>query len=811
MKIAHIRGSDGSFQPLKGHCVNVGTLCTRAGTPLALGETAGLIGLMHDMGKATQAFSEYLQKAVLHGASVPSPHYHAPTGAIYAYRRWFLTARSSLDRLCAQIIALCILGHHAGLCDCTNAPNDHGESDFIYMMEKQAEAIHYDEATQWYFLNVISQEELDARFRAACLEISARFNEAIFKMRPKQFALSMLTRTLLSMLIDADRWDSACFEYGASSITAEDAAPDWQRLCALYEDFHARELDGRGKINSVRAEISAQCMSRASDAPGVFTLSVPTGGGKTYSSLRFALHHSARNANMRRIFYIIPFNTILDQNAKDIRHALNDYPSILEHHSNVVMPSEDEQQAYKRLTERWDSDIILTSMVQFLNACFSAANSDARRLYRLVNSILIFDEIQALPKHCQTLFERAIDYLSVCCNCTVLLCTATQPHLELFKSPVELVSSPTALYSQLKRVQYRAQIDAPLDSGEAAARLAELISRRSVLCIVNTKAVAWDIFSRTKNILLERGLSSARIDFSFDDEHIRLRARERRENEILFVHMSTLLCPAHRSALLRWVKIWLSEGARVLCVSTALIEAGINVSFPIVVRSLAALSSIVQAAGRANRSMEYGMGDVYIWELAEENLRHLPDISHGRDISRGLLSSEGYPAPDSPEMIACYFEREQEYIRHIKDYPLKNDRLPNTTIVQLLSGTASCAAAARDRKSTKELILRQSFRTAYQAFRVIEQETLSVLVPFGEGKALIAALCGTLSMEEEVALLRMAQLYSVGIYDGLLRRLNSEGAIVQIGNTGILALKDGFYDELGGIQGTQKELEAMIL
>ena len=172
---------------------------------------------------------------------------------------------------------------------------------------------------------------------------------------------------------------------------------DWQSLLHTFERYRAEHLDGEGTINRIRANISDTCYEKAASAPGIYTLSVPTGGGKTYASLRYALRHAQVNGQSR-IFYIIPYHTISDQNARDIRTALNDYPSILEHHANVVIETEEEQTVYQRLTERWDSDMILTSLVQFLNACYAAPNTAARRMHRLTNAVLIFDEIQSLPR-----------------------------------------------------------------------------------------------------------------------------------------------------------------------------------------------------------------------------------------------------------------------------------------------------------------------------------------------------------------------------------------------------------------------------
>ena len=569
---------------------------------LGLSAIAQLIGLLHDMGKATAAFAAYLISAATDPLSAASPHHHAPTGAIFAYRRWFCAAGADyFQLLTAQIIALCIRGHHTGLMDCLDGI---GQSAFTLAMQNEANE-YYDEAVAYYLENIMPADELDELFAKACVEIRTFLTEHLkgkCDTDERKFHYGMLTRLLLSILIDADRYDSTCFEYGIPSVYIEQQ-PDWAALLLRFDDFRRRELDTSGDIGRIRAAVSDQCFKHAAENSGVYTLSVPTGGGKTFSSLRYALKHASLY-NKRRIFYIIPYNTILDQNAQDIRHALSDYPSILEHHCDVVTLSQNEAETHHRLTERWNSDIILTSLVQFLNACFGASNTDARRLHSLTDSVLIFDEIQSLPAHCKTLFERIITFLSVCCGATVVLCTATQPQLELSCPSAELMSDYDSLFRDMRRVSYIPQLDRPMHNSEAAAKLAEMLKSHSVLTIVNTKSAARDIYTKTAAMLSESGLCPVFADISSTPEQLSALARQNGPADILCIHLSTSLCPAHRKLLLRWVKLWLREKARVFCISTSLIEAGINVSFPVVVRSLAGLPSIVQAAESASDFMQ---------------------------------------------------------------------------------------------------------------------------------------------------------------------------------------------------------------
>ena len=831
MYIAHIRESDGKEQTLSSHCRNVAALCSRGAEIAGLSRLAELIGLTHDMGKATDEFADYL-RAALRDDKAKSPHHHAPTGAIYAYRRWFMRENASAcERAAAQIAMLCILGHPAGLPDCLDVK---GKSTLLKNMKDEAVPVHADEAIAWFLQNIADEAELDALFESACRELSALFPDLDRPSADTAVALGLISRLMLSALVDADRWDSACFEYDENPFEAA-SAPDWNALLNTFERFRRTHLSGEGDINRIRADISDLCWQKAASDTGVVTLSVPTGGGKTFSSLRYALRHAALNGQ-RRLFYIIPYNTILDQNARDIREALADYPSILEHHSNVVIESEDERRAdrsagrhsnaesedeqdtYKRLTERWDSDIILTSLVQFLNASYAAPNSAARRFHALTNAVLIFDEIQSLPKACKVLFERAIQFLTQYCRSTVMLCTATQPRLSLTPAPVELMPHVEALYERLKRVRYIPQLDADRTCASAGAEIARLLEEKSVLAILNTKAAAWSVYDEATRILRERGHALAAFDPLLPEDTLADAARACSPDEILCVHMSTLLCPAHRKKLIAWIKAWLRAGRRVLCVSTALIEAGINVSFPVVIRDLAGLPSVVQAAGRANRNMEYGCGDVLIWNFPEEAraLAHLEDVQHGADITRTFLNSASIDNDelDSPKMIENYFNQEARYIEEKQKFPVevREDGLRKSCyLTELLGKNTQIVSGIGKYKSLKPLVLHQSFRTAGKYFYVIPDDTKSVLVPWGGGAALIAALNGEHDMREEIRLLRRAQAYSVNLYDNMYRRLKNAGAISLIGNSGVCALAEGFYSDAGGVSVEQSELELLEL
>lgn len=694
------------------------------------------------------------------------------------------------------MISLCIYGHHAGLPDCLS---NYGFSPYLQGLREQPEN-YYREAVANFYVEVAAAGELDKLFAEACEELQK------FGLTNNSFYWGMLARLLLSILVDADRWDSACFEYDADPLkTSQEVQPDWEKLLNKLEAY-LEKFPGEGELAKIRRDISGWCRAAGEYGPGIYTVSAPTGGGKTYSSLRFALAQAQRNCQ-RRIFYFIPMNTILDQNSRDIRQALSNYPSILEHHSNVILEDEEEERNYCRLTERWEDDIILTSLVQFLDTLFQNGNSKVRRMHRLANSVLIFDEIQALPKKCRGLFKRALQFLVHFCDCTVLLCTATQPNLGL--EAKELVPDVNALYQKLKRVTYILQMKARTYSDAADDIAAFVREKNSVLTIVNTKEAAWNIFRGITGRLEALNCRRVQIQRELSDEELEKRAGACGEDEVLCVHLSTFMCPAHRKEILRWIKAWLLKKKLVCCVSTALIEAGINVSFPIVIRSLAGIPSLIQAAGRCNRNCEADVGTVYLWNLAERMLGRLPDIQKGREISMSLLGNMENPDElGNPETIRKYVSREEREIQAVENYPYREW---NSDLVTMLSTNRECRCAAgnlRDEYNPLPDLSRwfyQSFRTAGTVFQVIDQKTKSVLVPYGRGKELIEALGERHTLGGEIALLKEAQQYSVNLFENMFDRLDGEHALYSLGGIGVVALKGEYYDPWAGVMITPQE------
>lgn len=760
---AHIRKSDKKYQHIKEHLNNTAKLCFLAAKELKLDYLAQLIGKLHDMGKCTENFTEYLeiQNGIKKGYAVRGEIHHSPAGAIYAYEHWYNNTIE--QKMTAQIIAMVIFAHHSGFMDVLTLS---GESPLSDALKRDKNQLHYEEAVGNFLTIVAGTAELDELFLKAVDDIKGVIDKLKSQNSMSMMICGLIAREMLSILVDSDRYDSACFEYDCDPFQKEPPT-DWSPAIEALEKYLS-EIP-IGKLSGLRNEISDVCYNASNSQDKIFRLTIPTGGGKTFSSLRFALNYAKTN-HSERIFYIIPFNTILDQNAKDIRIALKDTLRILEHHSNVVFENENisnEIENYRILTERWTGiDLILTSMVQFMECFYSRQNSDARRMCRLSKSVIIFDEIQALPKKCINLFEKAIDFLTAVCGCTVVLCTATQPELE-FKLPImEMFPHPERLFYTLRRTQLVDETAIALTTDAAIAKSKELLCRYgAVLFIVNTKAMAKEIYD---------GIKSA---------------------DVTALHLSTDMFPAHRLEILDNIKNS-DRNKPLFCVSTALIEAGINISFPCVIRSLAGMSSIIQASGRCNRNSELPdgtYGHVYIWKLADENLGNLKEIEISQQISEGILKKYGSEADTIPA-IRNYFVNEKNEFNSCLNFPV-NDKNKETTIIDLLGINKDSG----NHPARSEFVMHGGYRTAGEYFKVIDQNTVSVLAACSEGENIYLKLCRDPPMDEKIRLLRKAALYSVSVYSDKFKRLCDNDAIITLDNTNIYILRKEFYSSQTGV------------
>jgi CRISPR-associated endonuclease/helicase Cas3 len=532
-------------------------------------------------------------------------------------------------------------------------------------------------------------------------------------------------------------------------------------------------------IDHLRRSISERCRERANDAQGIYSLTVPTGGGKTFAGMRYALHH-ARHHNLDHIICIIPYTSIIEQNAEEIRKLVerpgDERPWVLEHHSNL----EPEVQTWqsKLVCENWDTPIVFTTMVQFLETLFGGGTRGPRRMHQLARSVLVFDEIQTLPINCVHLFCNAINFLTEHAGTTSLLCTATQPLLNKLKNPDkgqltilpgnELVDDVGKLFEDLKRVVIRNLIKPQGWSEADIAELAliEYLRKGSCLVIVNTKNWARRLYA----------CCSQQLDA-----------------DSVF-HLSTGMCPAHRKEMLGKIRGRLEDELPVLCISTQLIEAGVDVDFASVIRFLAGLDSIAQAAGRCNRNGREKTAEVFVVNPAEEKIEQLTDIREGRDKALRVFNERREDELLSPGAMDLYFS--YYFYRRAEDMDYKvtaREAGRDDSLLNLLSNNPNNIGR------TQGLTLRQSFKTAGKIFKAIDAPTQAVIVPFGKGKTIIADLCAEYDPGRVRRLLQEAQQYSVNVFPNVWRKLTENGAVIPVRDGDFYYLEERYYSKEFGL------------
>ena len=804
--IAHVRKLDGLQQLLIDHLLETSSISGQLAAKLNLGVVGELLGLMHDFGKYSRKFQKYIhdktglfnpdlddEESTPNGSKVD----HSTAGAQWVYRelRKFGAAQG-IGELFGQMLGLCIASHHGeGLIDCLNGE---GNPKWIERFNKTDELTHLaecernaDEVVQQKAYELAGENLIRSLLKA----VKPILSDQTTNVKIKEFYLGCLTRFLFSCLIDADRINSSDFEREAQKeVRRLTKKPDWQSVIDKLET-HLASFENRYPIDEIRRKISDDCLKRASDFQGIYTLTVPTGGGKTLASLRYALHHAQKH-HLDRIIYIIPYTSIIDQNAQAVREILGE-DWVLEHHSNL----EPEKQSWqdKLLSENWDKPIVFTTMVQFLDAWFGGGTRGARHIHPMTNSVLIFDEIQTLPVKCVHLFCNVLNWLTTFGKSTAVLCTATQPLLSesglrnfpegkresiaargLLRLPenAEIMGKHQdldKLFADLSRVKIRFNEKAGgWNVAEAGAFLLEQFqTTQSCLFIVNTKKWAQELYQYCQ--------------------------RQNVPPEALF-HLSTHQCAAHRKAIFDTIKARLENKQPVICISTQLIEAGVDISMACVIRALGGLDSIAQAAGRCNRHGEKeGKGQVWVLNLQEQDfMRILPDIQAGKTHAERVFRDFAGQNILQPAAMQRYFEY---YFYQRSDemaYSVKNSA--TGSLLDWLSDNALNPYGEKNSKRSKPLpLLMQSFKSAGRAFQAIDAPTRAVIVPYGEGTELIAKLCGEWNPKEMHRTLQKAQRYSVNVFPNVWDKLQKENVLHEtIEGSGIYYLDERHYnDEFG--------------
>lgn len=771
MFAAHISADIRREQPVQEHCRNTAELCAGYCKIVGAENIGRLAGLLHDAGKLCNDFDNYIR-----GISRFS---RGEIDHSYAGAKYITENTDKVYAGVSRLIARVIISHH-GLHDWVD------ENCKDYFNIRIANDKNYGQIKQNILLT-IGTDEFDELLKKAADEYRAlcqKIKNISKTPTDCAFYLGLLERFLESALIDADRTDTASFmddvEYPKYS-----AVPElWQSMKNNMEKKLAEFSEITDVISEQRKSISDRCADFAKNDVKICRLIVPTGGGKTLSSLRFAIEYCLEHG-MEKIVYTAPFMSILEQNGAEIKSIAGE-DNFIEHHSNALAEKSDNNEElsdYELHTERWDKPVIATTMVQFLNALFLGKSASVRRFHRIAKSVIIIDEVQSIPLKCLNMFDLAVNFLSHICGAAVVLCTATQPVTDDVRHPMlmdeneSMTGDYQADFEVFRRTEIIPDIDPYGYSYEEAADFCadKFTTAGDLLVIVNTKSSALKMYDLIRN---------------------------RCGNDADVVHLSTNMCPQHRRDKIKAIRKLLGEKKPVICVTTQLIEAGVDISFRCVVRSLAGLDSAVQAAGRCNRHGEsIDVRPVYLIKLKEEKLGNLKEISTAQDITQHMAESGEYTDISSPEAISDYFVKLYQYEKDKLSYSVP----VNETLVNYLSLNKKRYEMLPDPKPCSKFES-QAFKTAGKLFQVIDENTRDVIVPYNEeAEEIISRLEN--SNENISVLLRKAQKYTVSIYIGTERKLYENNALRDISCGAVILDSSHYNNEFGiDIEGADKEI-----
>jgi CRISPR-associated endonuclease/helicase Cas3 len=763
MLIAHSQNDEGAWHGLTAHLGKVANLAAAFSSEWGDTLWAGLAGAWHDLGKARSGFQRHIRhnpNAHIEGRVPGAEKTHSAAGALHARAEFgrLLDARSADGLAC--VLQYLIAGHHAGLADWQ--PQD-GHGGLAPRLAGAAAQAEYEEA-----LRGLAQagETLRPAPDAATLAAAAR----ALLGQPEPLARSLALRMLFSALVDADFLDTES-HFNSAKTTQRASFPPIARYAEQLQ-AHLAGLAGRvlasGQADTAvmraRAQVQQACLAQAAQPPGVFTLTVPTGGGKTLSSLAFALEH-ARRHGLRRVVYAIPYTSIIEQTA-GVFAGIFGAEQVIEHHSQADSAPSSDTTASRLACENWDAPLIVTTNVQLFESLFAASTSRCRKLHRLAGSVIVLDEAQMLPPEFLQPILDTLNLLLARYRISLVLCTATQPVLTSrsafdprqalrgLPEPRPIVE-PDPLFSALRRTDIRWPAD--LHTVTELPALAErLLDEPCALAILNTRADAMELAK-----LLPR--DSTR-------------------------HLSAAMCGAHRAQVIAEIRELLKAQVPLHVVSTQLIEAGVDVDFPVVWRALAGLDSIAQAAGRCNREGRRARGDVHV--IVRPIPKLLAQLRTAADTTRSL-HAEGLPDALAPAAFERYFQA--FYARQNLDRHL---------IADLLS----------ERSGPMEF----NFRSAADKFRLIDDEgQSSLLIPLHllmDGHDQLAPLVAKLEAgEADRWLLRSVQRYVLNIRERQLGELLQTGTVKALACGLYLLQDDTRYDRRFGLLPRDNPLDAVTM
>lgn len=683
------------WHDLDDHLRGVAELAAEFGDGFGASDLCRAIGMAHDLAKADARFQTYL-RACQAGVRADTMPHAAPSAAAAGWLGPFV---------------MLILAHHAGLYDKAEAISKLAEAD------KEAVAA--------------------AKGLAVQLGVPP-IQPGVPTFASDELSTEMLLRMCFSALTDADFLDTEAHFNGAKS--GERAHyPDIATYLSQL-DAHLAKIAKKAKptlVNQARAEILASCRAAAAWQPGAYRLEVPTGGGKTLSSLAFALSH-AKAKGLSRVIYAVPYTSIIDQTARVYASIFGD-DAILEHHSAYDAGEAGEGQTQAELrrklaAENWDCPLVVTTTVQLFESLFARRTSRCRKLHRLAKSVIVLDEAQTLPPELLAPILDVLARLVAHYGSTVVFCTATQPDYSALNQPMltnarQLVPDPGRYFEALRRVTY-ARIAEPISVQQAAALID---AEPQAMCVLNTRKDAVAV------------------------------ARACRQDDSLF-HLSTLLCPAHRKDILREVRRRLNAGEPVRLVATQVIEAGVDVDFPKVMRVTGPLDRIVQAAGRCNREGKLPHpGECIVFDL-QDGAAPRGWYKTGIELAATMVREDAATI-DQPERVS-------EYFRDLY-------RLTNT-----------------NKRGIQELRKALAFEKVAEAFRMIPDDTVALAVP-DFARVPVEELLRRPADARDVEWYRSIGQYSVGVACWQLRELQQQNLVTQ--KPGGYWVYTGVYDRLVGI------------
>lgn len=701
--IAHVKPEDLAVQTNEEHQQGVARLAAQFAVEFGMAEWGRVLGLLHDKGKEKRAFQQHIIKdsGLDPTVKVEVDYRHAYVGALIAAK---LFPRQHL------LMDNAIMGHHRGLYD---------DGDMKDVMK----------------LEIPDEVKID--------QIQANLTLPQIKWLPQD--IHHLQRMLYSCLVDADYLDTEAFMQpdqsklrgGHSTIKQLE-----EKLDSFLRSLKENAVDS--EVNRIRNEVQGYCLAESKGEAGFYSLTVPTGGGKTLSSVLWAIKHAIRN-NLKRIIIAIPYTSIITQTASVLRSIFGD-ENVLEHHSNVNLTDDENSEIRKKLklaTENWDYPIVVTTNVQLFESLYSNNPSDCRKLHNLAKSVLILDEVQTLPINYLQPIVDTLDTLKRVFGSSILFTTASQPVLtgeivgsnkfesfEGLPEIKEIIPKEANLHNRLRRVGLQFD-ETRSDYDEIAERMAKF---PRVLCIVNTRNDAKEIYCRLPK-------------------------------EGICLHLSRMMCPDHIRTTIEQVKAALKRDSNTIIrvVATQLIEAGVDIDFPIVFRQEAGLDSILQAAGRCNREGKLELGTTYVFGLQKP----LPPgfITQTNNARLGMGKEHDW---FSPEAMKAYFK-------------------------QLYSRTATF-----DKANIKDLLYKQEiqFETAASEFKLIDDNTTSVIVNWKNSMDLV----GQLRKEgPNYRLMKALGQFSVNVRDRDMKKLNEMGAVEELFEDIFIISDKGFYDEQVGL------------